>query len=130
MKHKVFVYGSLRKGLGNHGHLAGSHFLGDAALKNHDMHDYGYFPAIVQGSGTVQGEVYEVGDRTLHRLDLLEGHPKFYVRVRAWVTGQEIGDGELVWVYIMQPEKVDGMTKVDGGDWVAYRRRQPNTMVH
>lgn len=73
--HKVFVYGSLLSGMGNHGLLSDSKKLGDTkSPEGFDMLDLGYFPGIVKGEGKVMGEVYEVDDNTLIRLNRLEGY--------------------------------------------------------
>ena len=69
---KVFVYGSLKKGLDNFHVLETSTFIG-RALVNGVLYDLGFFPGMVPGNQCVEGEVYEVSPETLLRLDLLEG---------------------------------------------------------
>lgn len=76
---KVFVYGSLLSGLGNHPLIESSHFLGKAiSPKEFSMIDLGWFPGIIpaiEGNAVeIVGEVYEVDDSTLQRLDRLEGY--------------------------------------------------------
>ena len=76
--HKVFVYGTLKQGHGNNRLLEGSLFCGKAITNNtFKMYDGG-FPYVVDdntigGNYPVIGEVYEVDDATLKRLDGLEG---------------------------------------------------------
>ena len=80
---KVFVYGSLMKGCGNDHLLKGSTLLAAEAitLPIFTMLHLGGFPGIVEDGHTqVIGELYEVDDDTLTRLDRLEGHPDFYKR--------------------------------------------------
>jgi gamma-glutamylcyclotransferase (GGCT)/AIG2-like uncharacterized protein YtfP len=79
----VFVYGTLRRGEANHGRLAGARYVCRAATAaRYELLDLGAFPALTTGGRTaVVGEVYEVDQATLDRLDLLEGHPGFYRRV-------------------------------------------------
>lgn len=85
---KVAVYGSLLKGLGNHGLLANSTLLGeDTTSSNYTMYDLGSFPGLLEGGNNAYTiEVYEVDAHTLQRLDWLEGyneaHPErsFYNR--------------------------------------------------
>ncbi|KAJ8934602.1 hypothetical protein NQ318_002946 [Aromia moschata] len=100
--HKVFVYGTLKKGEPNH-----QWFSKDQT----GYHKYLYnakttekYPLIIgtkynipfllnsPGNGThVEGEVYEVDDKVLANLDVLEDHPNYYVRqlrdVRPLVDG-------------------------------------------
>lgn len=97
MTHHVFVYGTLKRGHGNHRVLDGSTCLGpawtDAAFT---MRDLGAFPAVyANGETSIHGEVYAVDDSGLARLDRLEGHPGFYQRERVAIAGI------VVWVYLM-----------------------------
>jgi gamma-glutamylaminecyclotransferase len=77
MSHRVFVYGTLKRGLPNHHLLStATEFLGDAATVNtYRMIDTGGFPVILDDPDgkPVNGEVYTVDDATLARLDRLEG---------------------------------------------------------
>lgn len=122
-KHIVFVYGSLLSGLHNHRVLAGAKALGAAQTAGlYQMRDLGYYPGVVYPGQldhccAIRGEIYEVDDDGLKRLDLLEGHPHFYRRelIRAE------GDGCLwqVWMYVLQGDR-RGHPIVHGGDWKAY----------
>ena len=72
---KVFVYGTLKEGFGNHRVLRDSRKLCDATIEGFDMISLGAFPGIITGSDTIYGEVYEVTDTSVMRgLDSLEGH--------------------------------------------------------
>lgn len=76
----VFVYGTLRKGESNHHLLKGrSMFVSENAVVG-NLVDLGPYPAMLEGNGTVFGEVYMVGEQTLADLDKLEGHPTLYAR--------------------------------------------------
>jgi gamma-glutamylaminecyclotransferase len=83
----VFVYGTLMKGLSNHALLENSEMVAKGEI-NGRVFDAGSFPALVPpdhseenwASQTVRGEVYSVDQKTLDRLDILEGHPNLYVR--------------------------------------------------
>lgn len=94
--HRVFVYGSLKRGFINHCYLEGSRLLGvsisDEPLFN--MVSLGTFPAVIKGSSYIKGELYLVDDETLEKLDLLEGNGHLYNRVEIKVNG------ENAWLYI------------------------------
>lgn len=79
---RLFVYGSLMHGLGNHRHLKGATWVGPALTSpSFDLFDLGAFPALVEGGARqVFGEVYEVTPEQLELIDQLEGHPTFYRR--------------------------------------------------
>lgn len=96
---KVFVYGTLKKGHGNHRYLRGDEhrlgavMVGEAVTSpNYTMLALGGFPGVVvEGQTPIHGEVYELPDgedgrAMLYRLDKLEGHPSFYQRVPMQVT--------------------------------------------
>src|SRR6185369_16266286 len=79
---KVFVYGTLKKGFGNHGVLGKSKFIKKSTMFGVLLNLGGYPGFLPKQTGMgVHGEVYEVPDlETLNALDLLEGHPYHYVR--------------------------------------------------
>lgn len=73
---KIAVYGSLRKGLGNHGVIKDAKFLGDfESQPEYTMYSIGgSFPGLVnEGNTSVQMEVYEVGEATFEDVNNLEG---------------------------------------------------------
>ena len=86
----VFVYGTLKKGMSNHGVLSrhNARFIGEAEITGLILH-LGGFPGLIDCMGTpkVQGEVWEIQSReALSDLDALEGHPHHYKRVSVWAT--------------------------------------------
>jgi gamma-glutamylcyclotransferase (GGCT)/AIG2-like uncharacterized protein YtfP len=99
----VLVYGSLKRGLGNHIFLEEgvADYQGrDMLSGDYTMVDLQWYPGVVrtraEGSeGRILGEVYRVDLDTLHALDGLEGHPSFYRRV---LTPTRFGDA---WVYYL-----------------------------
>lgn len=113
----VFVYGSLRRGMGNHRLMGQSELMAEAHLSGFDMYQVSSFPAIVPGNGSVKGEVYLVDGATLARLDQLEGHPRMYRR--SMVTVQAGDVLAQVWVYVWQ-RSVSGLAPVPAGDWVEF----------
>lgn len=102
--HKVFVYGSLKSGFGNHRLLreSNSEFLGTTYTKetNFLMFSFGAFPAVVKnqefGYGAIEGELYSVDTVTLFKLDMLEGNGTFYTREKV-----ELDDGNTAWMYLI-----------------------------
>lgn len=107
----VFVYGSLKRGFGNHRFLEGTEFLGAASTSNYvyRMHSLGPFPAVVEnGDYAVSGELYKVDGVTMERLDMLEGNGSLYTRklVSVRTTENEVVDA---WIYLyLMPETSAG----------------------
>lgn len=112
-KHRVFVYGTLKRGISNHHLLADSDFIGNAyTVDTFKMYTVG-FPIIMPADGpeawAVYGEVYDVDDSTLKRLDNLEAEGTMYTREKINVCveplpgHQEVIDANVS-VYIGKPE--------------------------
>jgi gamma-glutamylaminecyclotransferase len=125
--HKVFVYGSLLKGCGNHSLLGDSRLLGVTRTpKGFDMFDLGVFPGTIPGLGTVTGEVYEVSDETLRRLDRLEGYNStapdsgLYNRIE---IDTEFGKS---YIYIYNNTYGRKMNPVENGDWRTHYTKKFN----
>lgn len=116
---RVFVYGTLRRGEVNAGLLEGSRYLGVTSTRRMMtlVHVAGVrpydFPAAVWEPPTVQvvGEVHDVDDATLARLDRLEDCPRLYQRRRV-----ELVAGGAAWIYVMR-ERPDG-SELARGDWL------------
>ena len=107
----AFVYGTLLQGESNHSYyLENDWCIGSALVSGFDMFDVGYFPAVVSGKGTVQGELYEITAETLKRLDGLEGEGSLYIRKCVPVV-RESGETAFASIYIYNHS-------VDGMDWI------------
>lgn len=117
---RVFVYGTLLSGLGNHGILSTSAFVrASRSEPRFTMVDLGAFPGIVEGGSTaIVGELYDVGHATLARLDRLEGHPRFYERKTI-----ALDDGSAVAAYVLPPHYVGEREAIVSGDWRAHLER-------
>lgn len=109
---KVFVYGTLMRGHGNHSYyLTQSEFLGTGEITDYAMYEVSSFPGIVPESGeVVKGEVYRIDQDTLRRLDQLEGEGSLYLRRNVEV----LLNGKLVqaWTYVWNHE-ITGKVKVN-----------------
>lgn len=112
--HKVFVYGTLKAGFGNHHILEESKFLQVGETEpTFTMISLGGFPGILDfGTTSIKGEVYEVDKETLARLDRLEGHPRWYKR-----TPITLNDGFEVETYIYPSDLGYGKEVIESGSW-------------
>jgi gamma-glutamylcyclotransferase (GGCT)/AIG2-like uncharacterized protein YtfP len=103
MSNLVFVYGSLKSGgmvRGLDG-FPGATIVGKAKTTYPDfnMLDLGSFPAVVKGEKYIQGEVWEVDDTTFQELDMIEGYPDFYKRVKTETTQGR------AWMYFLESDQ-------------------------
>jgi gamma-glutamylcyclotransferase (GGCT)/AIG2-like uncharacterized protein YtfP len=112
----VAVYGSLRKGFGNHRLVEDSTYLGtDYTYPEFTMYSMGGFPYVMhEGNTSMVVELYDVDDNVMARLDRLEGYPTFYDRKQI-PTSQ--GDA---WIYFMHTA-YRGTEEVESGDWGKYK---------
>ncbi len=126
MIHRIFVYGTLLSGFGNHKWIleGESTFVGPALSEaRYTMLHLGGFPGIVeQGNDTIHGEVYEVDDRKLAELDSLEGTPDFYERrpISVIVDGQGWQDVQAYFLpdYWLDPLETGGkLAVIQSGNW-------------
>tara|TARA_R110000751_G_scaffold38032_1_gene91595 strand:+ start:139 stop:531 length:393 start_codon:yes stop_codon:yes gene_type:complete len=127
-KTKVFVYGTLKKGNGNHGFLKEATYIGDAWTKEEYTlltdHYVGLPYVIKEPSYSIAGEIYEVDEHTFMTLDNLEGHPHFYERelidcfipISANIRGQDIVE-EKAWLYFLKDYDTTAIRKLPTGVW-------------
>lgn len=110
----VFVYGTLRRGEGNHRLLVDARFVRETrTVPAFTLCDLGAYPALLEGGGTsVLGEVYEVTRAELAALDRLEGHPTFYRREPI-----ELEDGAVVEAYLLPEARAWSGRVITSGDW-------------
>lgn len=113
-RHAVFVYGTLKRGERHHHLLASARFVGRGrTAPRFGLVDMGGYPAMVEGGRTaVEGEIWEVDDRTLEKLDALEEHPRFYRRIRL-----ELSDGGVTQTYVLPPTHARGAPDIPSGRW-------------
>ena len=123
----VFVYGSLKRGHGNHRCLEGAEFVGPGILDNAKMLNLGAFPGLVPAPPgayyPVFGEVYKITPEILARLDRLEGHPDFYCRSMEdiWQTMEQNCPVWTAWVYFLSKDSAEHYSKlcdeIPSGQW-------------
>lgn len=102
MTHKVFVYGTLKRAHRNHFLLEQATFVGDGQTVGQFRLFHAGFPVlrprakhgeVCRYNARVRGEVYEVDDETLHRLDRLESEGRMYHRKSKLVR---LDDGRMM----------------------------------
>lgn len=71
----IAVYGSLRKGLSNHGIIQEALYIGEFTSEPvFKMYDLGAYPAITHGgNSSIEFEVYAVNEQELEKVNSLEG---------------------------------------------------------
>jgi gamma-glutamylaminecyclotransferase len=120
---RVFVYGTLLEGEGNHRLLMRATLVGPARTRaEFTFHDLGGCPGLVSESPSeldrqhVVGELYDVDAQTLADLDRLEGHPRFYRR-----TEIVLDDGSKAETYIL-PARYGELPRIPSGSWREHRK--------
>lgn len=110
----VFVYGTLKSGWGNHErYMVNVKFIKKVLIKGISIHtdNETRLPfAMKNKKGVIQGEIYEVDDKTLKMLDRLESHPIWYKR-HLFKVGEY-----KVWIYL-NPEEAKGLPIIKNGNW-------------
>ena len=88
----LFVYGTLKRGLSNHHFLAGQRFVGEAKTQPiYRIHHLGWHPGMVEmgeGGLEVEGEIFEVDEASLSRMDAFEEVPEHFVRRTVRLQGE------------------------------------------
>ncbi len=111
----VFVYGSLKRGMANHGQLDGAACWGPATVPGFALYDLGPFPMAVacgEPGCAIHGECFVVSAAQLERLDRFEGVPRLYERQR-----HQLRSGEEVWVYVGRAQQVRHVRRLVDGCW-------------
>jgi len=119
----VFVYGLLKRGFSLHHHMAKGTFAGDATARG-TLYSLGEYPGMVDGDGTVHGEVYRFDDIAValelldevEEYDPLEPERSLYVRTVRPVTLRSGGIAVPAWCYLYN-RSVKGLTRIASGEW-------------
>jgi gamma-glutamylcyclotransferase (GGCT)/AIG2-like uncharacterized protein YtfP len=115
---RVFTYGTLMQGQGNHDVIRDGRLQGTDSVKGFDLFDLGPYPAVKESSracAEVHGEVYLVNARTLAMLDRLEGCPRLYTRERITLTS-----GETAWMYVYAQDPTLWGHELPTGRWTTH----------
>ena len=110
--HRLFVYGTLKKGFANHDRIfAGYDIKITSAWTYGELYDLGWFPALTAGRKKVLGEIIEFDDPDiLQKIDRLEGYKgkddpfNFYDRVKVNVFVNS-NTPITAWIYLMTNKK-------------------------
>ena len=121
--HRIFVYGTLKQGCGNHHRIFGGYDIKiTPAWTYGKLYDLGWYPAMTVGTDKVYGELIEFNNpEILKRVDYLEGfkgenHPHNYYERRlvdVFVGGATV----KAWVYFLsvkQVKRYDGNHLITG----------------
>lgn len=121
---KLFVYGTLRRPAG--GPAADTHYhqqvaesvlsVEPAHLDHASLHDFGPYPGVAKGDGSVVGEVFELLVDALDEADRIEGHPNFYAR-RLETVRLASGAPVEAWVYWAPTTQTSEAPRIESGDW-------------
>jgi gamma-glutamylcyclotransferase (GGCT)/AIG2-like uncharacterized protein YtfP len=114
----VFVYGTLKRGGGNHAFLAGQRYLGDArTVPGFTLYSLGDYPGLVRAPGDtagVTGELWVVDYDCLAELDRLEGLDEgLYERIDVLLAPNHLAGSAQTYLYA-RPH--DGLSPV-GDTW-------------
>ncbi|WP_250472505.1 gamma-glutamylcyclotransferase family protein [Caballeronia sp. GAFFF1] len=132
----VFVYGTLRAGEINdinraaeRSGIAAPQWIGTAHARGR-LYDFGAYPGLVldeEGGTPVKGDVYRIEDALVAVLDEIEEvYPGVEGLFRAHRLHVDVElDGEATHVdcliYPVTASAVQGLPRIEGGDWVAHR---------
>lgn len=121
-KHFVFVYGSLRRGAAGamSVRFPVANFIAEAQV-NGSLYNLGDYPGLLlnEADSLVMGEVYEVDDETLSRLDEFEA-TSHYLRKQVEITHGS--NRRVCWTYEPDPEFYSFQTLIESGDWIEFVR--------
>lgn len=120
IKKLIAVYGTLKKGRGNHYHLRNARFVGKHTTPaKFTMYNLGGFPAITaEGKTPIKCEIYQIeDDNTLESVYRLEGYTGVRDHPENWYDTLSIDTphGEAEIFYFKKPLK--NTTTVPTGEW-------------
>ena len=117
----ILVYGTLKRGFGNHHFIADQEFIGEAVTEpRYRVLDLGAHPGMivdVSNGLAVKGELWAVSDPCLAKLDEFEEVPGPFVRAPVAIEGW----GEEVYAYFWNHLAPEGAKS--GNEWPLPARR-------
>ena len=117
----VFVYGTLRKGFGNHSLLQDAEFISIGKTKHRYCMTASGCPFVSEHTKMTRilGELYRIKTvEDWHHLDRLESHPTWYVRKQVEI---EVEGGKYVKAWLYFNEESQGQQVIRSGDYADYR---------
>jgi gamma-glutamylcyclotransferase (GGCT)/AIG2-like uncharacterized protein YtfP len=132
----VFVYGTLRAGESNdinraaeRNGIAAPVLIGSGHI-NGRLYDFDAYPGLVLDSaaGPVHGDIYRIDETLVPVLDEIEdivpGVIGLYRSERLQVRVEVDGRAQVIdcLVYPVSEDAVEGLPRIDNGDWLVYRR--------
>ena len=121
-KHLVFVYGTLRRGGARAMSIRfpDSKFIAAANVSG-SLYDLGPYPGLLlnESNSLVIGEVYEVDDEILNKLDDFEASSNYW---RKQVEISLPGHRSMCWTYEPNPEFYSPRKLISSGDWIEYAK--------
>lgn len=122
-KHLVFVYGTLRRDAARSMSIRfpGAKFIAEAKVSG-SLYDLGAHPGLLldESNSSVTGEVYEVDDEILNKLDEFEASSHY--RRKQCEISPGTGRRRICWTYEPDPEFYSPRTLIASGDWLEYAR--------
>jgi gamma-glutamylcyclotransferase (GGCT)/AIG2-like uncharacterized protein YtfP len=121
-KHLVFVYGMLRQGGVREmpDIFPGAKFIGQANVSG-SLYDLGAHPGLMVGESNslVVGEVYEIDDEILRKLDEIEAASDYWRKqVEVSLDNQRM----ICWVYEPDSKFDPHHILITSGDWIEYAK--------
>jgi gamma-glutamylcyclotransferase (GGCT)/AIG2-like uncharacterized protein YtfP len=124
-KHLVFVYGTLRRGSGARAmsiRFPDSKFIAEAKVTG-SLYDLGAYPGLLlnDSNSLVTGEVYEVDDELLNKLDDFEASSSYW---RKQIEISLDAHKTRCWIYVPDdnPEFYSHRMLITSGDWIEYAK--------
>jgi gamma-glutamylcyclotransferase (GGCT)/AIG2-like uncharacterized protein YtfP len=121
-KHLVFVYGTLRRGglRAMSVRFPEAKFIADAKVSG-SLYDLGPHPGVLlnESNSAVTGEVYEVDDELLSKLDDMEASSNY---LRKQVETSVGSQRRMCWIYEPNSEFYPSRTLITSGDWIEYAK--------
>ncbi|XP_075218565.1 putative gamma-glutamylcyclotransferase CG2811 isoform X2 [Lycorma delicatula] len=122
LKSLVFVYGTLKHGQPNHNWLTEtengcSKYVGDGStVKKYPLIIASKYniPFLLSEPGVgnnVLGEIYEIDEKMLGKLDILEEHPNYYIRRIEPIQMNAENNIIECWTYFLKEHKVELLTR-------------------